>query len=664
MKKRFSSILHSLSGRVQLVFGGLFLVILAILGTVIHFSMEQTLERRSEAELANTTELIYRMTDIYVDKAIQNYLRSIAEKTREMVAYHYGLYRSGVLNEAEAMGRARAMMLDPGYGRIGDTGYLAGVNHRGVLVIHPRSEGVDAGKHAFMKEAIRKKNGFLSYMWKNVGETEPREKVGYLAYFEPWDLIIWASSYKSEFNSLIEIPDLAQRIRAIRIGKTGYPFILDSQGRFIVHPTLEGRNIQEIGDERGRLYIQDILKRGEGIMRYPGEAGASGESAAKIAYFKYYPEMDWIVVSTMSDREIADSLAKVRNFSIGALLAACIAVSLVGSLVFTRMLRPVSRMKKVADAVSEGDLTRRIEVTTRDEIGELSTQFNAMISNFNDVLQRVQSSVTVLLGAVQDLSVSAQEISTTSNQQAASVKEIVSTMEDSDKLTKSISTRITEVARIANTTRDAVTQGFTIIQESLTKMDEIKTSNAERINGVRSLSDKIENIWEIVNIINTIADQTKIIAFNAELEAASAGDAGKNFKIVAAEIRRLADSTVESTAEIKSAINEIQHSSDNLIIASEEGTEKIIEGWELSNRLRLVFEDIQSSSEISAGSADHIATSTDQQVSAFEQILQTLKQISEGIDNFVLSTRSTTEASQKLKGMADELKQIVVTYVT
>ena len=664
MKKRFSSILHSLSGRVQLVFGGLFLVILAILGTVIHFSMEQTLERRSEAELANTTELIYRMTDIYVDKAIQNYLRSIAEKTREMVAYHYGLYRSGVLNEAEAMGRARAMMLDPGYGRIGDTGYLAAVNHRGVLVIHPRSEGVDAGKHAFMKEAIRKKNGFLSYMWKNVGETEPREKVGYLAYFEPWDLIIWASSYKSEFNSLIEIPDLAQRIRAIRIGKTGYPFILDSQGRFIVHPTLEGRNIQEIGDERGRLYIQDILKRGEGIMRYPGEAGASGESAAKIAYFKYYPEMDWIVVSTMSDREIADSLAKVRNFSIGALLAACIAVSLVGSLVFTRMLRPVSRMKKVADAVSEGDLTRRIEVTTRDEIGELSTQFNAMISNFNDVLQRVQSSVTVLLGAVQDLSVSAQEISTTSNQQAASVKEIVSTMEDSDKLTKSISTRITEVARIANTTRDAVTQGFTIIQESLTKMDEIKTSNAERINGVRSLSDKIENIWEIVNIINTIADQTKIIAFNAELEAASAGDAGKNFKIVAAEIRRLADSTVESTAEIKSAINEIQHSSDNLIIASEEGTEKIIEGWELSNRLRLVFEDIQSSSEISAGSADHIATSTDQQVSAFEQILQTLKQISEGIDNFVLSTRSTTEASQKLKGMADELKQIVVTYVT
>ncbi|MFP4347229.1 MAG: methyl-accepting chemotaxis protein [Desulfococcaceae bacterium] len=664
MKKRFSSILHSLSGRVQLVFGGLFLAILAILGTVIHFSMEQTLERRSEAELANTTELIYRMTEIYVDKAIQNYLRSIAEKTREMVAYHYGLFRSGVLDEAEAMGRVRAMMLDSGYGRIGDTGYLAGVNHRGVLVIHPRSEGVDAGKHAFMKEAIRKKNGFLSYMWKNVGETEPREKVGYLAYFEPWDLIIWASSYKSEFSSLIEIPDLAQRIRAIRIGKTGYPFILDSQGRFIVHPTLEGRNIQEIGDDRGRLYIQNILKRGEGIMRYPGEAGASGESAAKISYFKYYPEMDWIVVSTMSDREIDDSLGKVRNFSIGALVAACIAVSLVGSLVFTRMLRPVSRMKKVADAVSEGDLTRRIEVTTQDEIGELSTQFNAMLSNFNDVLQRVQSSVAVLLGAVQDLSVSAQEISTTSNQQAASVKEIVSTMEDSDKLTKSISTRITEVARIANTTRDAVSQGFGLIQESLTKMDEIKASNAERIAGVRSLSDKIENIWEIVNIINSIADQTKIIAFNAELEAASAGDAGKNFKIVAAEIRRLADSTVESTAEIKSAINEIQHSSDNLIIASEEGTEKIIEGWELSNRLRLVFEDIQSSSEISARSAEHIATSTDQQVAAFEQILQTLKQISEGIDNFVLSTRSTTEASQKLKGMADDLKQIVVTYVT
>jgi len=109
-------------------------------------------------------------------------------------------------------------------------------------------------------------------------------------------------------------------------------------------------------------------------------------------------------------------------------------------------------------------------------------------------------------------------------------------------------------------------------------------------------------------------------------------------------------------------MKEIQHSSDNLIISSEEGTGKIITGWELSNKLQGIFEEILSSSEISATSAEKIATSIKQQVSAFEQILITLKQISEGIDNFVISTKSTTKASISLKEMVDNLNNSIDEY--
>ncbi|MCP4399850.1 MAG: PAS domain-containing protein [bacterium] len=302
----------------------------------------------------------------------------------------------------------------------------------------------------------------------------------------------------------------------------------------------------------------------------------------------------------------------------------------------------------------------------KNQEGEMSGAMVVVVDQtaIRQVINNAGETAAVLLGSVQDLTISSQEISSTSNQQAAAVKEMVSTMEDSDQLAKSIASKINEVAKITNTTQSMVIDGFSIIKNSLAKMDEIKVSNAETILEIKALGDKIDSIWEIVNMISGIADQTKIIAFNAELEASSAGDAGKNFQIVASEIRRLADGTVTSTNEIKTKINEIQHSSDTLIMASEEGTVKITEGWELSDNLQKVFEKISGSSNISASAADQIALSINQQVSAFEQILVTLKQTSEGIDNFVVSTKATTDASEMLKEMADRLHVAIDEYAS
>jgi methyl-accepting chemotaxis protein len=211
-------------------------------------------------------------------------------------------------------------------------------------------------------------------------------------------------------------------------------------------------------------------------------------------------------------------------------------------------------------------------------------------------------------------------------------------------------------------TREYVEQGSDIIKNNLEKMNEIKQKNADTIAGIKSLNEKINNIWEIVNIINDIADQTKIIAFNAELEASSAGEAGKNFEIVASEIRRLVDNTMSSTREIKSNISEIQKASDDLIVASERATEKIKQGGELSINAGKVFDEILSSAEKSTNSIEQIVLSIEQQTSAFSQILIAMKQISEGIDSFTVSTKSTSGASESLKQTSESLSQIVEKY--
>jgi len=656
-KKRFFS---SINFKIQFVFGIIYILVLSGLGFGIFMSLSRGFEKQYRLEIENTTELIYQLTDVYVDASVRNYLIGLAESVKRMVVYEYQQYLDGKQTEEEAWAKTREIILDPDFGKIGETGYLAGVSGDGVLVIHPKSEGADASGHEFMQKATAMKEGYIEYMWKNTGEEEERAKAGGMAYFEPWDLIIWASSYKSEFHELVSLDELEKRILSIKIGERGYPYIMDNNGTMLIHPTKKGENLYDTQSADGRCFIREILERKNGSIRYEMVDDNAGSEA--LAYFRDYPELGLTIVSKVYLEDMFGLLRKVGTISVVVVIVGFLLTNFLIAFLLSRILRPLTRMKELTNQVTAGNLTNRIEDISKDEIGIIASQFNTLLDTVEDMLRKIKMTSAELFDSVQGLSVSSQEITATSNQQAAAVKEIVSTMEDSDQLSKSIETRIGEVTRISNQTREVVQTGFDTVRGSLEKMEEIKVSNAETINGIKSLGEKIESIWEIVNIINGIADQTKIIAFNAELEASAAGEAGKNFQIVATEIRRLADSTMASTNEIKSKINEIQHSSDNLIIASEEGTEHIREGGELSGELRRIFEDVLSSAEISAESAEQIATSINQQVSAFEQILETLKQISEGIDNFVVSTKSTASSSTRLKEMAESLNEIVDRY--
>ena len=257
----------------------------------------------------------------------------------------------------------------------------------------------------------------------------------------------------------------------------------------------------------------------------------------------------------------------------------------------------------------------------------------------------------------QSLVVSSKENAATAQDQSAAVKEIVATMEDNTALSEDISQRIKDVSGVAVKTNDIVSEGVSFIEANMKQLQEIADTNLNTINGIKNLGEKIENIWSIVSLINSVADQAKIIAFNAELEANNTNSSGKNFHIVANEIRRLADGIIESTKEIKTKITEIQESSDDLILTSESGTEKIQSGVENAKNLETRFESIKNASEITAESAGKITEIIQQQTLASEQILITLKQISAGVSNFSMATDYISKASENLKSVATELSE-------
>ena len=271
-------------------------------------------------------------------------------------------------------------------------------------------------------------------------------------------------------------------------------------------------------------------------------------------------------------------------------------------------------------------------------------------------IQKSEKSISAnLLAETITLAEATKQSAENSQNQTAAVKEIVATMHDSTELANDIGEKIKEVTSLAEQSRDAVISGNQALQKNVDELLNIKNTNMLTIDGIKELNTKINGIWDIISIINNVADKTKIIAFNAELEASNSGEAGKNFHVVATEIRRLSDNIIDSIKEIRDIITEIQKASDTLIQDSEKGSAQIDSGCESAHDLENKFESIMQSSITTADSSNKILSNVEQLTGASEQIFITLQEIAKGIESFSQNTASISSSSETVKEIASRL---------
>ena len=275
-----------------------------------------------------------------------------------------------------------------------------------------------------------------------------------------------------------------------------------------------------------------------------------------------------------------------------------------------------------------------------------------LIKKIQDTEKEVSSKLFL---ETKNLAEATKESARSGQDQNAAVKEIVATMQDSAAMATNIGEKVKGVTDLAEKSHDAVLRGNKALQINVQELIDIKNKNMLTIEGIKNLNERIASIWDIVSIINNVADQTKIIAFNAELEASSSGEAGKNFHIVATEIRRLSDNNIDSIKEIRERTTEIQQASDSLILDSEKMTKQIAEGYESAKGLENHFDSIMNASVNTANSSRDILSYVDQLTSSSEQIFITLKQIAEGIESFSQSTKHISESSEKVSEIASLL---------
>ncbi|MDR1955284.1 MAG: methyl-accepting chemotaxis protein [Treponema sp.] len=294
-------------------------------------------------------------------------------------------------------------------------------------------------------------------------------------------------------------------------------------------------------------------------------------------------------------------------------------------------------------------LKRVSEAETKTAFAEAALQ---TITQTREIAKTIRDSI-------HEISVSSKDIWTTANSQAASVEEIASTIDESAKIATDIADKTGSVATIAAKMENDVLTGFSVLKNNVKKMGDIKEKNDGVITGIVLLGNKITKIRDIVRIINTITDQTKVIAFNAALEAASAGETGKRFAVVAGEVNRLADDIANLTKQIKEQVEEIQNSSSSLIISSEEGADKIAEGYKLIKDLEDIFNEIRSGAEITSNQAQTITVSTQKQRKSSEQITIAISDISRGLNNFLHSTEVATSSAERLTELASTLEGVL-----
>ena len=329
-------------------------------------------------------------------------------------------------------------------------------------------------------------------------------------------------------------------------------------------------------------------------------------------------------------------------------------------ILFKRMMKSINSMRALLSGINRDNLhkVQKAPSSLANEFMYNMYLINTVVDILQKILKESQEISMSVVESSNELSVISRETAVTSLEQNSGVKELLSAMEQTDNLSKNIAEKIGEVSIVAKKTTDNIIDGFEILKQNMSKLDEIQSANDTTVEGIKKLTEKINGISDIVRIINGIADQTNIIAFNAEIEASSAGDIGENFALVANEIRRLTNNTIQSTNEIRKRIVEIQHSSEELLSSSQNGSNKILAGTKIINELNDRFEELKNSSETMDYASSDIKTIIEQQTSSFAQIVVTLRQIAAAAETFSTSTQKISDSAQNLCLISTNLKNL------
>ncbi|MEH6493113.1 methyl-accepting chemotaxis protein [Halopseudomonas sp.] len=442
-------------------------------------------------------------------------------------------------------------------------------------------------------------------------------------------------------------------INALDFNGLGYAFLVSRDGSVLVHPdsALQMKTLRE-------LYPQNTPQISSEL------SAAELDGQPRLLTFvpvSGLPGVEWYVGLSV-DRDKA--FASLTSFRISALIAAIIAliaIVLLLSLLMRYLLRPLTSLGNALDNIAqgEGDLTRRLPVQSRDEFGRLAVAFNQFV-------ERIHASITQVAQTSSELNDVALRVVDASNanmassdQQAARTNSVAAAINELGAAAQEIARNAADASNQASQARDGAEQGSEVVSKTIAAMQELSSKISESSQTIQQLSHKTADIGRILEVIQGISEQTNLLALNAAIEAARAGEAGRGFAVVADEVRNLAHRTQSSAQEIQEMIEGLRTDAGSAVTLMSDSQEysqhSVSVAGQAGERLQQITLGIGEIDNMNQS----VATATEEQTSVIESLNVDITDINmlnqEGVDNLQATLRACTSLEQQVA----RLRQLV-----
>jgi methyl-accepting chemotaxis protein len=484
---------------------------------------------------------------------------------------------------------------------------------------------------------------------------------GVLAYYQGLEAAGTLSREAAQQQAL-------QVVRGLRYEENDYFWINDLQPKMVMHPTnpkLEGQDLSAIRDPDGFALFNEMValarSQGAGPVDYRWPKPGASEPVPKTSYIQLFKPWGWIIGSGVYVDDVqAEFIRQLRDASLvglGIALLMALMVVLIARSIAQPLQEAVQAMSNIASG--ESDLTRRLDTHGRDEITHLGEHFNRFNGKLQGVVGQLQGAAHALAASATQVGDNAGAAQATSAQQSLQMDQVATAINEVSYAVHDVAKHAEQAATEMRNAQQQVDHGQQAIHGSLQQIDRLSMTIEQAVQVIRELASHSTRIGGVLEVIRAIAEQTNLLALNAAIEAARAGEQGRGFAVVADEVRLLAQRTAQSTAEIQTMIEHLQGQSEAAVKAidtsSEASRQTVEQAREAGTSLDAISQALHTLGALNAS----IASATLQQSNVVEEINRNVTETAGLSQQTADAARQSSDAGNALAHLSEDLEQLL-----